>query len=141
MRPTSLFRAHQVRYSWIVRCEACPTSFSEVLSSLRYEAFRPQIFLTVCFGDPYCEAYTRRASVPPGDAKKKMSVKRKPPSSPEGCPPARGKTLKVGAYPSPSSAVEAGDSSRGGGGGGGGWRFSLSRSRVPRRGAPLALLQ
>ena len=48
--------------------------------------------------------------------KKKRSVKRKPPSSPEGCPPARGKTLKVGASPSPSSAVRAGDSSRGGGG-------------------------
>ena len=66
-------------------------------------------------------------------AKKKSSVKRKPSSSPEGYPPARGKTLKVGAYPSPSSAVEAGDSSGGGGGGGGlnpPWRFSLSRSRV-----------
>ena len=44
-------------------------------------------------------------------AKKKRSVKRKPPSSPEGCPLARGKTLKVGASPSPSSAVGAGDSS------------------------------
>ena len=53
-------------------------------------------------------------------AKKKRSVKRKPPSSPEGCPPARGKTLKVGAYLSPSSAVGAGDSSGKGGGGGGG---------------------
>ena len=42
--------------------------------------------------------------------KKKRSVKRKPPSSPEGCPPARGKTLKVGTYPSPSSAVGASDS-------------------------------
>ena len=41
--------------------------------------------------------------------KKKRSMKRKPPSSPEGCPPARGKTLKVGASPSPSSAVEAGN--------------------------------
>ena len=29
--------------------------------------------------------------------KKKRSVKRKPPSSPEGCPPAQGKILKVGA--------------------------------------------
>ena len=46
-------------------------------------------------------------------AKKKRSVKRKPPSSPEGCPPARGKTLKMGTYPLPLSAVEAGDSSRG----------------------------
>ena len=44
-------------------------------------------------------------------AKKKRSMKRKPPSSPEGCPPARGKTLKVGASPSPSSAVGAGNSS------------------------------
>ena len=47
-------------------------------------------------------------------AKKKRSVKRKPPSLSEGCPPARGKTLKVGAYLSPSSAVGAGDSSGGG---------------------------
>ena len=53
-------------------------------------------------------------------AKKKRSVKRKPPTSPEGCPPARGKILKVGASSSPSFAVEAGDSSRRGGGGGGG---------------------
>ena len=44
-------------------------------------------------------------------AKKKRSVKRKPPSSPEGCPPARGKNLKVGASSSSSSAVGAGDSS------------------------------
>ena len=44
-------------------------------------------------------------------AKKKRSVKRKPPSSPESCPPSRGKTLKVGASPSPSSAVGARDSS------------------------------
>ena len=43
--------------------------------------------------------------------KKKRSVKRKPPSSPEGCPPARGKTLNMGASPSPSSDVGAGDSS------------------------------
>ena len=52
-------------------------------------------------------------------AKKKRSVKRKPPTSPKGCPPARGKILKVGASSSPSSAVGAGDSSEGGGGGGG----------------------
>ena len=45
-------------------------------------------------------------------AKKKRSVKHKSPSLPEGCPPARGKILKVGASSSPSSAVEAGDSSR-----------------------------
>ena len=44
-------------------------------------------------------------------AKKKRSVKRKPPSSPEGYPPAWGKTLKVGVSPSPSFAVGAGDSS------------------------------
>ena len=72
-------------------------------------------------------------------AKKKRSVKRKPPSSPEGCPPSRGKTLKVGASPLPSFAVGAGD--------------SLGRadepplevipisSGVPRHGAPLPLLQ
>ena len=46
-------------------------------------------------------------------AKKKRSVKRKPPSSPEGCPPTRGKTLKVGTYPLPLSAVGAGGSSGG----------------------------
>ena len=46
-----------------------------------------------------------------GLAKKKRSVKRKPSSSPEGCPPARGKILKVGASSSPSSAVGAEDSS------------------------------
>ena len=43
--------------------------------------------------------------------KKKRSVKRKPPSSLEGCPLARGKILKVGAFSSPSSAIEARDSS------------------------------
>ena len=46
-------------------------------------------------------------------AKKKRRVKQKSPSSPKGCPPARGKTLKVGTYPLPSSAVGAGDSSGG----------------------------
>ena len=46
-------------------------------------------------------------------AKKKRSVKRKTPTSPKGCPPARGKILKVGASSSPSAAAEAGDSSRG----------------------------
>ena len=70
MRPASLFRAHQVKYSWIVWCEACPTSFSKILSRLRHEASRPQIFFIVCFGAPYCEAYTGRASVPPGGAGK-----------------------------------------------------------------------
>ena len=44
-------------------------------------------------------------------AKKKRSGKRKPPRPPKGCPPVRGKTLKVGASPSPWSAVGAGDSS------------------------------
>ena len=48
-------------------------------------------------------------------AKKKRSVKQKPPTSPEGCPPTRGKILKVGASSSPSSVVRAGDSSGGGG--------------------------
>ena len=71
--------------------------------------------------------------------KKKKSVKRKPSNSPEGCPSAQGKTLKVGASPSPSSVVGAGDSS--------GrvdeppLEVSLSRSRVLRRGALLPLIQ
>ena len=43
-------------------------------------------------------------------AKKKRSVKWKPPSSPEGCPSARGKILKVGASSLPLSATGAGDS-------------------------------
>ena len=38
-------------------------------------------------------------------AKKKMSVKRKTQASPEGCPLARGKILKVGVSSSPSSIV------------------------------------
>ena len=45
-------------------------------------------------------------------AKNKRSVTRKLSSSPEGCPPARGKTLKVGAYPSSSYAVGAGGGAR-----------------------------
>ena len=44
-------------------------------------------------------------------AKKKRSVKRKPPSLSEGCPPAQGKILKVGASSSPSPAVKARGSS------------------------------
>ena len=44
-------------------------------------------------------------------AKKKSSVKWKPPTSPKGCPPARGKILKVGASSSPSFVFGAGDSS------------------------------
>ena len=43
-------------------------------------------------------------------AKKRRSVKRKTQASPEGCPPARGKTLKVGVSSSPLSTVGAGDS-------------------------------
>ena len=43
--------------------------------------------------------------------KKKRSEKRKPQASLEGCPPAWGKIIKVGASSSPSSAVGAGDSS------------------------------
>ena len=42
-------------------------------------------------------------------AKKKRSVKWKTPTSLEGCPPARGKVLKVGVSSSPSSPVGAGD--------------------------------
>ena len=45
-------------------------------------------------------------------AKKKRSVKQKPPTSPEGFPPARGRILKVGASSSPSFVVRVGDSSR-----------------------------
>ena len=44
-------------------------------------------------------------------AKKRRSVKRKTQASPEGCPPARGKTLKVGVSSSPLSTVRAADSS------------------------------
>ena len=44
-------------------------------------------------------------------AKKKRSVKRKPPTSLKGCPPARGKILKAGASFSSSSTARAGDSS------------------------------
>ena len=44
-------------------------------------------------------------------AKKKRSVKRKTQASPEGCPPARGKILKVGVSSSPSSTIGARDSS------------------------------
>ena len=43
--------------------------------------------------------------------KKRRSIKRKTQASPEGCPPARGKTLKVGVSSSPLSTVGAGDSS------------------------------
>ena len=45
-------------------------------------------------------------------AKKKRSVKRKTQASLEGCPPTRGKILKVGLSSSPSSTVGDGDSSR-----------------------------
>ena len=43
--------------------------------------------------------------------KKRRSVKWKTRASPGGCPPARGKTLKVGVFSSPLSALRAGDSS------------------------------
>ena len=43
-------------------------------------------------------------------AKKKRSIKRKTQASSKGCPPARGKILKMGASSLPSSAVGAGDS-------------------------------
>ena len=43
--------------------------------------------------------------------KKKMSAKKKTQGSSKGCPPVRGKALKVGASSLPSSAVGAGDSS------------------------------
>ena len=43
--------------------------------------------------------------------KKKRNVKRKSQASPEGCPPARGKILKAGAFSSPSPTVGAGGSS------------------------------
>ena len=36
-------------------------SFSEILSPIRHEASHPQIFLTVCSGTPYYEAYMGRA--------------------------------------------------------------------------------
>ena len=44
-------------------------------------------------------------------AKKRRSVKRKTQASPEGCPPARGNTLKLGVSSSPLSTIGAGDSS------------------------------
>ena len=47
--------------------------------------------------------------------KKKKSVKRKPPTLPEGCPPARGKILKVGASSLPSSSIGLETLWRGGG--------------------------
>ena len=43
--------------------------------------------------------------------KKKRKVNQKIQTSPEGCPPARGKILKVGVFSSPSFVVRAGDSS------------------------------
>ena len=72
-------------------------------------------------------------------AKKKRSVKWKPPSSPEGCPPARGKTLKVGAYPSPLSIVGASDSSRGRGGGGGGGGGGDAANEPPLEVLPISV--
>ena len=125
MRPASLFRAHQVGYSWIVWCEACPTSFYEILSPLHHEAFRPQIFLTFCFGAPYCEAYMGRASVPPRGAGKEEEERETETSElARGLPPCLGQ-----------------ETLRGEGGMTPPWRFSLSRSGVPRREVPLPLLQ
>ena len=97
VRPASLFRAHQVGYSWVVWCEACPTSFSEILSPFRHEASRPQIFLTVYFRTPYCEAYTRIALVlPGGDGKEKEERETETSELAKGLPSCSGNTLKVG---------------------------------------------
>ena len=144
VHPASLFLAHQVGYSWIVWCEACPTSFSEILSPLRHEASRPQIFLTVCFISPYCEVYTRRASVPPGGPGKEEEEREMETSElARGLPSCSGQDPKGGGLS--LAFVRAGDSSGGGGGGRGvmspPWRFSLSRFGVPRRRVPLPLLQ
>ena len=43
-------------------------------------------------------------------AKKRRSIKQKTQASPEGCPPAQGKTLKVGVSSLPLSTIGAGDS-------------------------------
>ena len=43
--------------------------------------------------------------------KKRRSIKRKTHASSEGCPLARGKTLKVGVFSKPLSTIGAGDSS------------------------------
>ena len=97
VRPVSLFRAHQVGYSWIVWCEACPTYFFEILSPLRHEGFRPQIFLIVCFGASYCEAYTGRASVPPrGAGKEEEERETKTSELARGLPPCSGQDPKGG---------------------------------------------
>ena len=70
MRATCLFRAHQVGYPRTVWCEACPTFFPKIFSSFRHVASCLQVLLNFCFGTPYYEAYTGRASGPPGGASK-----------------------------------------------------------------------
>ena len=72
--------------------------------------------------------------------KKKRSVKRKPPTSPEGFPPARGKILKWEPLPRlrPLSGLET---LPGGGGLSPPWRFFLFWFGVPHRGALRPLLQ
>ena len=112
MRPVSLFRAHQVGYSWVVRCEPARLPFlrSSPLSVMKRfvpKSSSPSVSEPLTLKPTQGELRSRLEVL----AKKKRSVKRKPPSSPEGCPPARGKTLKVGTYPLPSSVVGAGDSS------------------------------
>ena len=120
MRPVSLFRAHQVGYSWIIRYEACPTSFSEVLSLLHHEVFRPQIFLTVCFEVPYCKAYTGRASVPLGDVGKEEEERETETSElARGLPSYSGQDPKGGGL-SFAFVRRRGWRLLGGGGGGGG---------------------
>ena len=72
-------------------------------------------------------------------AKKKMSMKRKPQASPEGCPPTRGKALNTGASSSPSPAVGAGGSS--GGPLSPPWRLFQFQFGAPHRGVACPLLQ
>ena len=138
MRLVSLFQDHQIGYSWIVWCEACPTSFYEILSPPLPEASRPQIFLTVCFGAPYYEAYTGRASVPLGGAgKEEEELETETFELVRGLPPCSGQDPKGGGLSLAYVRRRGRDSS----GGGGAWRFSLSWSGVPRHRAPLPLLQ
>ena len=141
MRPARLFRAHQVGYSWIIWCEACPTSFSEILSPLCHEESRPQIFLTVCFGAPYCEAYTGRTSVSPGGVGKEGEERETETFElARGLPSCSGQDPKGGGL-SLAFVCRRGWRLFGGGRMSPPWRFSLSRSGVPRREAPLPFLQ
>ena len=111
MRPAYLFRAHQVGYPRTVRREAdLPFLRSSPLSVMKPPVSKSS-FSSV--SEPLIAKPTQgelRAHLEVLE-KKKRSVKRKPPTSPKGCPPARGKILKVGASSSPSSVVWAGDSS------------------------------